>query len=276
MSRECEYCSVDISDRHGLAKYCSLACRESPREFNAVCPHCQNDFYRNRDRQVFCSRKCVQESQNTVDHNFFSEPNIVNSYYAGFIAADGCVTISRSGTHSLKIGLKSDDLEFLKVFAKKINGNPPRVYFYDRVDKGRNSETAQVSFHSKKIVEDLNQNFKICPRKTLVLEPPVHLSHENALAYLAGLIDGDGSYTYSRRRPVLSIAGTKSVLEWAARVFNEGSEVKKHKWSQIYYLTYHGDNAIRVREQYINMPLPFLDRKYRRWESLNLDMEIKK
>ena len=47
------------------------------------------------------------------NHDFFTVPNKLNSYWAGFIAADGCVT----GKHILAIKLSEKDKEHLQKIA---------------------------------------------------------------------------------------------------------------------------------------------------------------
>ena len=60
-----------------------------------------------------------------VDDFFFNIPNELNSYYAGFIAADGCICSRNRDKRTLKIGLSSKDSKWLKTFKEKIKSESP-------------------------------------------------------------------------------------------------------------------------------------------------------
>lgn len=212
-----------------------------------------------------------------ADYNqdFFSEKSLEACYYAGLIAADG--SVSDSGTISLC--LKIEDKAHLEQFREKINGNPVREIEQFLPSTGKYYGRADFCMGSVKMTKDLDEIFNIKPRKSLTHEPPVGLSKEQNLAFIAGYIDGDGSYTYSlgkkENRPILNILGTKSFLTWILHEFGlNGNEVKIHQRGAIHEVHIRGDKAIRSRDLYINMDLPFLKRKYKRWETLGLNMDI--
>lgn len=55
---------------------------------------------------------------NKIKHNteFFKEPNTLNSYWAGFIAADGCIQQYKDNRQpTLAINLKSSDINHLEI-----------------------------------------------------------------------------------------------------------------------------------------------------------------
>ena len=57
-----------------------------------------------------------QRRKYNVNDCFFETPNIVNCYYAGFIAADGCIRKYKGKfveTYSLSFGLSIKDKDFL-------------------------------------------------------------------------------------------------------------------------------------------------------------------
>ena len=58
----------------------------------------------------------------TQNENFFSEPNDKNSYWAGFIAADGGI---EKTSNRLRIGLSIKDRELLEVFAQQVEFTGP-------------------------------------------------------------------------------------------------------------------------------------------------------
>ena len=63
------------------------------------------------------------ERQHNVNDDFFNNPNILNCYWAGFIAADGC--IGRRNNNVLSIGLSSKDKQHLETFKNNINFSGP-------------------------------------------------------------------------------------------------------------------------------------------------------
>ena len=153
----------------------------------------------------------------SVDDNFFAVPNELNSYYAGFIAADGCIIekqLKNCTTKYLNIAIHSKDVELLEQFKKDINYNGPISYY-------KNNEFVRISINSTKIVDDLRTNFNITPRKTFTLEPPNLIETSQIASFIIGYIDGDGSISFSndyargrQKNMVIGIVGTYSMLSW--------------------------------------------------------------
>ena len=199
---------------------------------------------------------------NNVDHNYFSIPNLENSYWAGFISAAGCV-YEQGIYKSVKISLAIKDLEHLNKFCEMTGANIPTFgesSYYQKVNK-----YASVSVRSKQWAIDLKENFNITCRKTKTNKPPT-LSYENSLAFIAGYIDGDGSYSWNIKQnsPTLSILGTKEVLEWIQSVVGLSAKITYSKGC--YYTNYISNKAIYFRSRYIDLPIPFLKRKINNWE----------
>ena len=93
--------------------------------------------------------------QYNVDDNFFNKPNIINCYWAGFIAADGCIT--GRNKNKLYIGLSSKDKQHLEVFKKTICFDGPIL---ENIIKRGDKEfhTSTISITSQKIADDLYKN----------------------------------------------------------------------------------------------------------------------
>lgn len=195
-----------------------------------------------------------------MNHNYFSDVNLFSSYWAGFISADGYVT--RSGS-ALEIVLSARDVGHLERFLSDIGADQDRLKSYQNSD-GR--QCSRVYLPSRQIVEDLNKNFSITTQKSLTARPPV-IAYEQSLAFIAGYIDGDGSYTTANGLPRLKIVGTKSILEWIKSTLSAGSaNVRAVKNSQCYEIAYTGKVAILARSRYIEMNLPFMERKFKNWK----------
>ena len=120
------------------------------------------------------------------NETFFEKPSRVNSYWAGFIAADGCVY-----RNTLKITLSKKDKAHLEALSSQLNEDY-RVKEYKRSGGYANNSYSVMNCTSKKMIGDLNENFNITPRKTFTLQFPKHLTVSNKKAFICGYIDGDG------------------------------------------------------------------------------------
>ena len=122
---------------------------------------------------------------------FLNKDNLEVCYWAGFIAADGCVHRKYYG---VSFDLSERDAKHLELFAKAVGSNASVKY---RVGS---CGTPMASFYINSIefTKNLCENFNITPVKTHTLKPPLHLAYSSKLAYLAGLIDGDGCINIRR------------------------------------------------------------------------------
>lgn len=203
------------------------------------------------------------------NEGFFAEKSLEACYYAGLIAADG--SVSNSGV--ISISLKIEDKGQLEKLRMALNGNPVRETWQTLPSTNKSYCRADFSAGSVKMAKDLAEVYNIHPRKSLTHTPPQGLSTEQELAFIAGYIDGDGCYTFNpSRRPVLNILGTEEFLRWALSVLGVDGTIRSR--GNISEVTVTGDKAIRARSKYICMDLPFLPRKYKLWEGLELNMEI--
>lgn len=270
-SRKCLACKTDISHRRSNAKYCSTKCSKSQHFRGTYCIQCGRDLITANPKSRFCSWACINLSKNPhFNQDYFAVPNLENSYWAGFIAADGCIYRRAKGTKTLSIGLQLKDKQHLINLKSRIGaGSLSDVKHYN--ENGRTYHSVTFVVYSDKICNDLGSNFNIYPRKSLTLSPPT-LEGDLALAFIAGYIDGDGSYTKTNNRPVISILGTKEVLEWVSDSL--GIDKRPRPQRKVYEITFHGNDAINVRKSFEHLELPLLDRKKNRWEELGLNLSL--
>lgn len=201
-----------------------------------------------------------------VNDYFFEKPNILNSYYAGFIAADGNVCSRKSEQRTIKIELSSKDKDWIENFKKDILSESP---IKDRVQKERFS-TSGISITSEKIVNDLKRNFNITPQKSLTLLPP-NLKGNNKFAFICGYIDGDGCVFLSDRGKInkvliISILGTMEMCEWIKKTFdkitNNCGKIKKKPNTKIFCLSYSCKGAREIAKIIYELNVPKLQRKW--------------
>lgn len=207
-----------------------------------------------------------RQREHDVDDTYFSEINEVNSYYAGFIAADGNINKDHP---NLTIGLSSKDREFLE----KFNINMSSTYsIKDRYSNGFPYVSLTVT--SEQICKDLYENFNICPNKSLIYIPK-DLEQPYKDCFIMGLIDGDGSIGFSARKEkqpslYISLVGTKDSVQYVKERFEEilGKETSnlfQREKNKNYYSYRISDRNARIIFSYFYERynyLPTLDRKW--------------
>jgi hypothetical protein len=198
----------------------------------------------------------------TRNSNFFSEPNILNSYWAGFIAADGCIS-----TVNLLIDIHLRDIEHLEQLKTDLN------YTGNVTVSKRNSAKLQV--RDKKIVEDLKKNFNITERKTHTLQPPMIEEIDYIKAFIIGYIDGDGCIGYYKprsktepKKPYLVITSNIFICAWISNIISEHTNIqgKIYQEDNIFRLRYTCSNADKVLKWLAEDQYRFLERK---WDGYN-------
>jgi hypothetical protein len=167
------------------------------RSWESIKLKAQRHFSLERDWQL---RKTCK-----VNTEFFSNLNLLNCYWGGFLAADGCIQDTRN-RRAVSIGLHIKDIEHLRIFC------------YDTGHTGmiteHNGKSCHLSVQSvPQWVNDLERYFSLTPRKSKTLLPP-NVYGEHALSYIIGYIDGDGCIFKSDRQLGFHLVGTENVLVW--------------------------------------------------------------
>lgn len=150
----------------------------------------------------------------SCNEEFFATPNLLNSYWAGFLAADGCVSFARP---TVAVSLASKDRGHLETLKQDISftGTVLDSTSFCNLVPGRVMFTSTLAISCTwKWKRDLKNVFNVTPKKTATLGPPSGLSFPQKLAYVCGILDGDGSKGVSTNTPYLNFMGTKSVMCW--------------------------------------------------------------
>jgi hypothetical protein len=158
-------------------------------------------------------------SHYTVNLHYFDVPNIENSYWAGFIAADGCVSPEKN---TLKITLSCIDEDHLKKFRKDISysGKIFRSEIKPAQLRGRSINSGVSStlgiYGCPEILDSLDRNFNIVKAKTYIMIPPNLATMELKSAFIKGYLDGDGSIIFYNQKGkstlVVNLTGNKNML----------------------------------------------------------------
>lgn len=217
------------------------------------------------------------------NESYFSKPNLENCYWAGFIAADGCIR-NRGESRQLVFCINQKDSEILYQFAKNTNytgiiknrtyNRKPNTGF--KQDKYYSS-TLQIS-NACNWCKKLSIYWNITSSKSLTLQPPNLTELEHKLAYIIGYIDGDGHIGiylqkhHKQKHLELKIVGTKDILIWISDVLytienkQEYQKSKLVKNNNIYVLKYSRRRAYNLLKQLEKIQTPY--RLSRKWDKI--------
>lgn len=219
-------------------------------------------------------------AQYPVDHNFFSKEDEGSFYWAGFLAADGCILIRKNfNNKNIILTLGEKDLNHLQLFKETLKSGHPiktRIVENSKINSDwtdRNLYTITVGSH--KIVEDL-ERFNIVPRKTKVYDFPDWLiNHPLVNHFMRGYFDGDGSiYIHSRPQYKdqykLSIAGNYSFLSNFGSIISEKLQIDNKSINSngpVYVLSYGGNNLTsKIGSFLYDQATVYIERKYNLWK----------
>lgn len=103
-------------------------------------------------------------------------------YWAGFLAADGCV----DSEGRIRIYLHIKDIAQLEKF-KSYTGKPHKIS-----TSAKYPDRCSFEFTDRVMIKWLEDNFNIVPNKSLIYKVPDNLTKEQYSHFFRGLFDGDG------------------------------------------------------------------------------------
>ncbi len=153
----------------------------------------------------------------TYDKAFFNAPNELNSYVAGFLAADGCVQYHEPASPTIMSEVIKTDWDHLDGIKKALGYTG--VMREDR--RGVNTVQFKMTC-SHEYCDNLKRHFGVTAKKTLHLTPPSSLSPDQTLAFVIGIIDGDGCVHMNVRGGItLSFASaSENMTKWLLEKLN--------------------------------------------------------
>ena len=208
-----------------------------------------------------------------ANKKFWDEVNIINSYYAGFVAADGNVLLS-CGSYVFKIELHPMDDELLAQLSKDCSSTYG-VTYSERIKKGLIRKSCLFVCNEHAWRNGLEKNFNIFPRKTYTLEAPP-LQGDFLSAWMAGFLDGDGCYSVHSNGLLCislscaSLSAIQSVCDFS-RQFMASSprnprlpSVRRHsgQFDHLYQLHISGERAVKMAHYLMSLPCRHMVRKY--------------
>lgn len=126
-----------------------------------------------------------------IDSSVFENYTEESCYWAGLLAADGCIGVN--GT----IGLELNDKDAVEEFKKFCSA--------EHIVSSTIKNSYRIRFVSEKIQQDLLYNFNVSTDKTFNLTVPLLPSSKLYANYYRGFFDGDGCLTeFFNNRPTAS------------------------------------------------------------------------
>lgn len=207
------------------------------------------------------------------NENAFDDYTEHSCYWAGFIAADGCV----DNKNRIRVMLKYDDinhLEKLKTFLGSTHTISSNTDKYNR---------CSFEITSAHICSVLDLNFNIIPNKTDKLKFPSHLPKKWLTHYIRGYFDGDGSIceSFSNKNSITAslyatfASGCKNFSEilfkYLSTELSLGGHLQEFKDSVKWQLKYNTNDAITLLHYMYKDSNVYLDRKYALYQRIVVD-----
>lgn len=226
----------------------------------------------------------------TKNESFWEIPNPINCYYAGFSAADASIQKYTNGIgHIYRLEIHERDVSVLEDLKSKCSYNGPIFRSERTTATGKKTIHVRLCINSAtQWAEDLKKNFGIGERKTFRLCPPNINNDYLEWCYLIGLIDGDGTISFTANKSTITIkiySCSFAILEWAKRLIDSKGfvglkekevNIKNIKNSRCYTYGLCGYKAIQLFEFLKTFDLLKLHRKWNNPEILSIIENYKK
>lgn len=224
-------------------------------------------------------RLMLKKSKYEYNHSFFKNIQTeAQSYWCGFIMADGCVAIDkRTNSCELCIKLQAGDYKHLKKFNKSLDGNVPVTFFNKMVTFPKKSEPSlshqcQIRLYSEEMVHDIAK-YGVIPNKSLVKKFPNNIPENLMNHFIRGYFDGNGTIGFvERKHKYCSFAtGSKDFAEGLHSYLNEKvcktSGIYLKKDSNVYSFSLKSFESMYLFLTYLYKDATiYLDRKFHKKE----------
>lgn len=248
--------------------------------FEIKCQTCDSKLFRTQRQlnlrpQHFC-RPCAASlaskaaaKVNKIHHqkeDFFSDNSLESFYWAGFIAADGCIT---DNGNALAIKLSEKDICQLEEFLKVTEAT-------NNILNSGNEDRKRVVISNPTWTLNLKEKFNIGSVKSLTHEPPntEDWTIDQIKAFIVGYADGDGTICYCGQDKYLKFGfiGTLKFLSWIKNFIVQEYQITlkdtaiQHKKNcpnkNVYELNIYCSKAKKVLSDLKQLPIYKLERKW--------------
>lgn len=171
-----------------------------------------------------------------IKHDYFSDENILKYperlIIVGFIAADGCIRIQKTGQKLLVFNISKKDINALNIINEEICGGIRNLSYL------KTTNSLMLTIPSDQICNDL-EKFNIVPRKTNTYSLPKLLLNEMSY-FMKGYFYGDGCIGKNGKKHICVIAATEIFCEQVKKYFIENKiihdcKIYNTKYSKICY-----------------------------------------
>lgn len=186
-----------------------------------------------------------------------------DAYILGFILADGYICESRT---CLRIKLHNRDEDILEKINKYLESDNPIKH---QIHSKTKNIISLIEFNSSQIIKNLKDK-GLCQAKSTKEVPYYDISKNLMKHYIRGIFDGDGFIKKNAKQ--IGVCGSKEVLDFIMNYFKEIDLVDTSKMtnnprfdktSNIYRLSFCGQNAINVINYLYKDSKIYLNRKYK-------------
>lgn len=228
----------------------------------------------------------VDRRKYTYDEKYFSEYTLENCYLGGLLMADGHI---KEHENLFVWKLAEGDLTLLENFKKAIKYTGPihtsknrSPHYPDRIFTQKSIRICNCKF-----VDDLTNKFGVTPEKTYrnIVQNFPTLEHE--LAFMVGIVDGDGCIcaTKDRRLNIQLTSCSLPTIEWFKKKIEyleitfglkqANREIFKSEDRNYYVYVIGGTGAAFLFECLNSVDVPKLDRKWKKPYTLEIVEELK-
>lgn len=236
-----------------------------------------------RARQLGIMNTHVHQRRYTYNVNYFNEPTLESSYWAGILQTDGCI-LYRNDRPAIIWGCASKDRSHMEAFRAHIASDHPiheglKKCKLSTKDPNQGHLNCRITFEGAfEWAAALKQHYGFDHNKTLRTTPPALPSRLHELAFIRGCVDGDGTITSSPQNGAISIrmcGSNRELLLWMKGLVDSldlpqqkryvnTTSVVQHKGESCYYWGLSGFQAAVFHELMMRLPTPFIARK---WQS---------
>lgn len=187
-----------------------------------------------KDNKIIIKTAKDYNKKYSCDSNAFKEYDKYSCYWAGMLAADGCI-YQRKDCDSRYLILALKDRSTIIRFKDYIKYTGGITFSERSFNKESTSKSPfwEVRCNSNEICDNLKENFNIVPKKTDIYTPPSTIPTELIKFYILGYIDGDGCISYcttntGRKQFNVNITGTHQMIQYIQEYFKK-QNIKLHE-----------------------------------------------
>jgi len=203
-----------------------------------------------------------------LDKTKFDTYTPESCYWAGFIGADGWI----NNNGYLGIEIKQTDKNHLEKIKRFLSSNAD-INFRERNKFSSVQKSAYIQFNSRYLINSLEYNFNIIPKKSLILQPP-NIPENMIRHYIRGYFDGDGSLGWHKHNKNPRVTICSGSIKFLKTIFNEikrninstgNPKIIKRRHSNTCTVEFMGKQCYDILDWLYEDAEYYLDRKYKRY-----------